>query len=690
MSSEALASKRDDGDQDAENARSDTTDKDGDRKSSTGDYVPVPFKSYSSIDSMTMKALTTTMGFKVASKVQDQIISRMPIENDIIIKAKTGTGKTVAFLVSAISSIIKAQEADPELKRKGRSVGCLIVSPTRELAHQIATEATKIVQFHQWGVQLLVGGESSRHQSQLLSRGRSDIVIGTPGRLIDFLSNNPEFADLASRTKVLVLDEADLLLDMGFTSEINEIASRISAERQTFLVSATINSKVKSLARSTFNRGFDLIDCVDKNDANTHAHIKQEYVQAELEDHFPVLCDIIQSHIDKNTAENRGSKIVVFLPTVKCTSSYSQVIGSLMRKGRRAPDNRNRFGQGQRFDRRGGGRRFDSNPVEFPSGEVVDISCLHGKIEQRARTRISDSFRNFPVTVNKTSILFTTDVSARGVDYPGISLVLQVGIPSEFEAYIHRLGRTGRAGKGGEGVMLLSKLEMPFLKNEVAKSLVKNEVYTPEYVASLANFDTGAAKGCAERWERLKGTVDEDMMRDSSTSLIAYYDAKGSMIGSPDLKNIIPFARGILAPFKISEPMLPRFLQDALRSEEKKIERRDSRRDSGNRSRGFGGDRGGNRGFGGDRNGGRSFGGDRDSSRSFGGDRNGGRSFGGDRNSSRSFGGDRDGSKSFGGDRNGGRSFGGDRDGSKRFGADRPDRNNGGPHWMGRGKVNKR
>ncbi|KAJ2555703.1 hypothetical protein EV175_002209 [Coemansia sp. RSA 1933] len=669
MSSEALASKRYDGDQSAENTRSAGINKSSDQKSTTGDYVPVPFTSYDSIDKMTMKALTTRMGFTVASKVQDQILSRMPIENDIIVKAKTGTGKTVAFLIAAISSLIRAQEANPEAKRKGRSVGCLVVSPTRELAHQLAAEALKVVQFHKWGVQLLVGGESTRYQSDMLSRGRSDIVIGTPGRINDFLLNNPEFADLASRTQVLVLDEADLLLDMGFTSEIDDIVSRLPPQRQTFLVSATINPKVKTLARNTFNRGFDLIDCVDKNDVNTHAHIKQEYIQAEPCDHFPVLCDIIQSHIDKNTAENQGSKIVVFLPTVKGTATYAKVIGSLMKKGRQYSDNRVLGGYrrgNQRNDRRGGrgsGSGFDSVGLN-PFDQLVDISCLHGKIDQRARTRISDSFRAFPATVNKTAILFTTDVSARGVDYPGISLVIQVGVPSDPEAYIHRLGRTGRAGKGGEGVAIYSKIELPFLKHDVTKSLVKNEEYTPEYIASIANLDAGAAKKCAERWERCKQTIDSYAVSDTVNSLIAYYEAKKSIIGGPSLKSIAEVAYSTLVPFNIERPSLPRFLREAMDSDERKQERRNSRRGSGNRGSG-------SRNFGGDRS-------NRFETRGFGGDRS-------DRAGNQSFG-DRGGNRGYGGDRSGSRSFGNNQDNRNRsFGS-----GGGGPRWMTRGKVNKR
>ncbi|KAJ2616096.1 hypothetical protein EV177_001237 [Coemansia sp. RSA 1804] len=670
MSSEALASKNDSGENDVENASDGNIGNKASQRSNVDEYVPVPFKSYKSIDAMTMKALTTTMGFTVASKVQDQIISRIPIKNDIIVKAKTGTGKTVAFLVSAIDSILAAYKNNPEAERKGRSVGCLIVSPTRELAQQIAVEAKKLVQFHRWDVHLLVGGESSRRQAHAIGTKRSDIVIGTPGRLIDFLSNNPEFSDIASRTKVLVLDEADMLLDMGFSQEISEISSRLPTERQTFLVSATINSKVKSLARTTFNRGFDLIDCVDKNDSNTHAHIKQEYISVEPSHHFPVLCDIIQSHMDKNKENKKGSKVVIFLPTVKSTVAYSRVLSYMLRKGMRMNDNRG----WQRFGAQSGRGRDPRFGFQNPANEeVVDVSCLHGQIKQESRTRISDSFRNFSASANSSSILITTDVSARGVDYPNVSLVVQVGIPSEPEAYIHRLGRTGRAGKSGEGVALLSNVEMSFLNHEVTKSIVKNELYTPEYLESIATFNGGAVKNLASKWERLQERIDHDEMGSAVNSLIAFYEAKYKMIGDQNITDILQTAQTLLTPFGIPPPPLPRALQEMVSSRERRMEWRNSgmRRGGSNRQRsgnGFGGnsserygarDRGfnSNRGNGDNRS------------------REGGEGFGNSRFGSSRFGSSRFGSSRFGNNRFRDSDMSGMREeGSK-------------PHWMKRGKT---
>ncbi|KAJ2345690.1 hypothetical protein IWW50_002067, partial [Coemansia erecta] len=404
------------------------------------EYVPTAFASYGNVHPKTMQAIRRVMRFDTASKVQDQVISRMPLENDIMVKAKTGTGKTLAFLVPAIEALANEYKRDPERARKGREIGCLIISPTRELAKQIAVEAEKLVKFHRWNVQLLVGGESSRGQLRDLQNRHSDIVIGTPGRLLDFLQSQPAFAEQLAKGKVLVLDEADVLLDMGFRKELDWLIPAMAKDRKTLLVSATLGQNVQSLASTVCSDGFDLIDCVGQEETNTHANVKQEYVSVPFSQQLPVLMDLIETHTTKNNAESCGSKIVIFLPTIKATSMYAEIINAML------------------ADKGGKNRQ-------------VDVFELHGGVPQTLRSSRSDRFRSASLRAGNTSILVTTDVSARGVDYPDVSMVIQVGIPSTTEAYIHRLGRTGRAGKSGEGVIMLSPVEMPFLK-EISDVLI--------------------------------------------------------------------------------------------------------------------------------------------------------------------------------------------------------------------------
>ncbi|KAJ1724669.1 hypothetical protein LPJ53_001097 [Coemansia erecta] len=562
----------------------------------TDEYVPVSFESYTSVHENTKKAIARIMKFKTASKVQDQIISRLPIEGDIMVKAKTGTGKTAAFLVPAIESLVREYKLDPERGQKGRSVGCLIISPTRELAKQIAAEAEKLVKFHGWNVQTLVGGESSRGQLRNLDYRRSDIVIGTPGRVLDFLNNQPTFAQKAEKTKLLVFDEADVLLQMGFRKEIEEIIEHAPKDRQTFLVSATLDKKIREIAPTVFHRGFELIDCVEKGDANTHHNVKQEYIQANHSQHFPLICDILQSHIDRSKAENRGSKIVMFLPTTKCADLYATIIGRMMKKGmERRNDNRR---QGYGFNARG---NMDRGRGGVSGGETVSLTLLHGKLSQETRSRRSDSFRNSPVTVGNTSILVTTDVSARGVDYPDVSMVLQVGIPSEKDAYVHRLGRTGRAGKTGEGVILLTPLELGFLKNLKDIPITESQHYTPELIQSLSKFEADSVKHLASRYESATLNLEQEAIEDAYKSLVAFYTAKGELIGSPRGTDIVNDMMPILDLFDIPQPKLPAALLSSIYGIDRKWARSQDQgsRNSRGSSRGGGsgyGDRG-NRGY---------------------------------------------------------------------------------------------
>ncbi|KAJ2816041.1 hypothetical protein FBU31_006719, partial [Coemansia sp. 'formosensis'] len=374
----------------------------------------------------------------------------------------------------------------------------------------------------------------------------------------------------------------------------------------------------------------------------------QEYVPVEYSQHFSVISDIIQSHIDANKAEGRGSKIIVFLSTVKGADMYAKVLRTILKKGESAYASRN---QSHSYNRN---RWSSSKSSSGSQGEVVSVEVLHGKISQETRSRTSNRFRSSEPTLNNTSILVTTDVSARGVDYPDVSLVVQVGVPSESEAYIHRLGRTGRAGKSGEGVILLNPVEMAFLKHLKGLPVKQSEKYTPEYINSIDGFAGGAIAHLAPRWEAVLVNTEMEKVQDAFVAMVGFYQGHAEMIGDPRGQEIIEASSSILTPFNAPQPPLPSLLRTALG-----LDRSSS---GGNRRRMGGGGGYNNRqssnSYGNDR---RSFGGERSSyggeRRPFNGER---RSFGGER---RSFDGER---KPFNGER---RSFGGDR--SSSYGGER-------------------
>ncbi|PVV03924.1 hypothetical protein BB560_001578 [Smittium megazygosporum] len=464
------------------------------------EYEPIPFSSYSSVNPNTLKAIKSEFKFDCATKVQNAIISQIPSDQDFLIKAKTGTGKTIGFLISAIETLLKNKKSGSYDKD---SVGILIVSPTRELAKQIANEASKLSTFHKFGVHELVGGESIRNQTRSLSNRPKDIVVGTPGRLLDLWDSFPEFGRAASKTQILVFDEADMLLDLGFQKEINDIVSRCPRDRQNFLVSATFSSKVRQTARKALEgKSFKELDCVDPNESSVVKKIKQSYILANWDAHYHLISKVVASHIAEiKEKTGAGAKILIFLPTTKSVQVYSSVLSSMLSKS------------GTPLNKPDKSSRFRNHRAQYKNS--VKIFSIHGKKSQDVRTRTSDNFRKFDISNNNTGILITTDVSARGVDYPGTSLVLQVGVPKDPQQYTHRVGRTGRAGTYGEGITILSEFELPFIRSlslEQGVELKESEVFNSSMVSDLVEaIELTKKEADTESGETKDSTTDQSL-----------------------------------------------------------------------------------------------------------------------------------------------------------------------------------
>ena len=315
-----------------------------------------------------------------------------------------------------------------------RSVGAIILSPTRELAAQIATEAVRATHhMKDFGVQLFIGGASKQAQLREFARKRRDIVVATPGRLNDMLGES-FVAPSLQKAKMLVFDEADTLLDMGFSDAIREIVKQLppKAERQTFMFSATLSPEVRQIARETIRKEHTFIDTVPANEVNAHMHIPQYHTILDSpSQQIPHVFRLLAQDALQN-AEN-GGKAIVFLPTTRMTILFSTILNGL--KG--------------------------SMPFG-PRG--TRIFEMHSKKTQASRDRAAASFR---AAKGGYSVLVTSDVSARGVDYPGVTRVVQVGIPPSKENYVHRLGRTGRAGKAGRGDIILLPWEKRYVSHQL-------------------------------------------------------------------------------------------------------------------------------------------------------------------------------------------------------------------------------
>lgn len=358
-------------------------------------------------------------------------------ERNSVAQAKTGTGKTLAFLIPTIQRMIND---NPDLAYPGRvrasstDIRAIIMSPTRELAEQIGEEARRLVAGTGIVVQTAVGGTQ---KSAMLMRTRQQgchLLVATPGRLNDILST-PESRIAAPNLSALVLDEADRMLDVGFAGELREILrhlpDRSRVPRQTLLFSATVPKDVVSLARTYVDaKNFEFVQTVRADDTLTHEKVPQHIVSvAGYENIYPTMLELIQREMEAaqaSSGEKMPFKALVFLPTTSFVQLTSAVFYNVSRNGTRLP------------------RQYH----------------IHSKLTQRARTTAADSFR-----AAESAILFSSDVTARGMDFPNVSHVIQIGVPPDRDQYIHRLGRTGRADKGGEGWSIIAKDELHAARN---------------------------------------------------------------------------------------------------------------------------------------------------------------------------------------------------------------------------------
>ncbi|KZV62251.1 DEAD-domain-containing protein [Peniophora sp. CONT] len=421
------------------------------------DADPVTFEQLrSKLGEPLYKALTSKpFNLTKPSPVQHEVFNLLPevaqlydkdsnVKRDLLVKAKTGTGKTIGFLVpailnrlAAIDAVEKAADgpanAAHKVKQYVRStVGTLIISPTRELATQIAVEAQKLCSHTGLETRLFTGGTARGAQLRDFQRGRRDIVVATPGRLLDLLNAESDVAQSFKNLNVLVLDEADTLLEMGFREDIESVIHFLppSPQRQTMMFSATLSKAIQQIARAALSPEHNYIDVVPAADSSpVHAHIPQYATVLESADQqIPHVMRLIQHDQLANPGK---SKIILFCQTTKQTQLFSTMI-----------------------------RELKTNAS--PAGRGTFIYEIHSGKGQTQRDRASSSFRG---DYSGASILVTSDVSARGVDYPGVTRVIQVGIPAGPEQYIHRVGRTGRAGASGRGDIVLLPFENKWIGN---------------------------------------------------------------------------------------------------------------------------------------------------------------------------------------------------------------------------------
>ena len=368
-------------------------------------------------------------------------------------------------------------------RREGYSddIRAIIISPTRELAEQIAVEAMKVTKNTGVIVQTAVGGSRKSEGLHRIKTQGCHILVGTPGRLNDILSD-PYSNVRAPNLSALVLDEADRMLDQGFAPQIEAIQQllpdRTKVDRQTLLYSATIPREVMHIVRATLKPNFQFVRTVKEGEQQTHEKVPQKLVNVGgYENLMPALVELCKREIS-SSAGPRGKtfKAMVFFGATSEVTLAAAIFENLKNPGQ------SHFGQ---------------HPLH--PARIIEI---HGKLSQGQRSHAADRFKRAD-----SAIMLTSDVTARGMDFPNVTHVIQIGLPVSQDQYVHRIGRTARGDKTGEGWLIVPDVEssavrqslpeMPLQPDnslETGRIDMKRDAQLPEHVAQTLSQVMDATK----------------------------------------------------------------------------------------------------------------------------------------------------------------------------------------------------
>jgi ATP-dependent RNA helicase RhlE len=352
-----------------------------------------------SLSAPLLRALSD-LGYENPTPIQAKAIPHVVIGRDLFGCAQTGTGKTAAFALPILEQLqasgLKAAPGNPVV---------LVLAPTRELALQIEESFRDYGKYLKLRSTVVFGGVSQHRQVEALRRG-CDILIATPGRLLDLMDQN--LLSL-NAVKYFVLDEADRMLDMGFIHDMKKLIARLPKEKQTCFFSATVPAEVKKLSETLLQNPVRV--SVDPENSTTDL-VNQELYKVSKEDKRALLKHLLQ--------DRQIDHALVFTRTKR---GADRVARDLVKSG-------------------------------------IPAEAIHGDKSQPAREKALDGFKN-----RRLRVLVATDIAARGIDVDRLSHVINFEIPEVAETYVHRIGRTGRAGKGGIAISFCTEEEMPYVRS---------------------------------------------------------------------------------------------------------------------------------------------------------------------------------------------------------------------------------
>ncbi len=354
----------------------------------------------------------SVLGYQEPTEIQEEVIPFALQYRDIVAKSQTGSGKTAAFAIP-ICELVSWEEHAPQ---------ALILEPTRELAVQVKEEIFNIGRYKRIKVPVVFGGLPVDKQALTLKQ-KSHIVVGTPGRIMDHIRK--ENLNL-SNVRFLVIDEADLMLDMGFFDEVKEIMESLQDKCVKMLFSATLGEHLSALIEAYMHNPVQILRETDKQTAE---QVRQEYVKVEKEDKYKLFLKILMNENPNNC--------IIFCATREMANTLFQKL------------KRNK----------------------------IRCGVLHGELEQKERLQTIDDFRN-----GKFHYLIATDVAARGVDFSGITHVFNYDFPTGKETYVHRIGRTGRNGAFGIAISMIQPDEKRMQTNVEAFTGQEIHLYDKEIV----------------------------------------------------------------------------------------------------------------------------------------------------------------------------------------------------------------
>jgi len=406
-------------------------------------------------------------GYTKPTPIQVGAIPHALDKRDVLGLAQTGTGKTASFVLPMLSLLERG-------RARARMPRTLILEPTRELAAQVAESFEKYGVNHKLTVALLIGGVSFNDQNRKIDRG-ADVVIATPGRLLDHVERGKL---ILQQIEILVVDEADRMLDMGFIPDIERICKLLPVTRQTLFFSATMPKEIQSLVDRFLHNPVR----VEVSPASSAAEtVEQRFVRSG------------GSPAEKRATLRRLLRAETDLTNAIVFCNRKRDIGTLFRS----------------LERHG-----------------FSVGALHGDMDQRARMATLDAFKN-----NKITLLVASDVAARGLDIPKVSHIFNYDVPHNSEDYIHRIGRTGRAGRSGKSFSIATPDDSKLVT--AIEALLKREVTWLENTAEGTPEDTGHARASASSRQtrgrqRGRGAKSEPAAADKRTPADAAQSQAGA------------------------------------------------------------------------------------------------------------------------------------------------------------------